>query len=212
MVSRTLLGALAGVASASMVIPYHHAVRHIVEARQTDDPAWSRCTDALASVLTDVPKQPFDVTAYDACGPMPTTLLPAFSSYVKAMSSWHDIHSSALTSALALCPTGPISEIHPTCTLTEFLNSEATTTTSTTDIEITGSGSSFTVNSSSGPASISSSGPAPASTSNLGSSGSGSNNTANADTNAGKNAGRRDTGLAWAAGAIAGFLGLVAVL
>lgn len=171
MVRPTLLAALVGAASASMVIPHHHAVRHVVEARQTDDPAWSRCAAALDSVLTDAPRQPFDIAAYNVCGPLPTSLLSAFSSYSEAVQSWDKIHGSAYTSALALCPTAPVSGIPPsTCTLTEFLGSGAPTTIVTPT------------------------------------------STPNADANAGKNTGHRETGIAWAAGAIAGFFGIAAIL
>ena len=105
MLSQTLLVALAGVASASMIVPAQNA-RRAVEARQTSAADASACLAALGSLITDLPQPPAALTSYiltatiDYCDPQLAGSIGAvFTSYESAVSSWYSAHSSQWSAA-----------------------------------------------------------------------------------------------------------------
>lgn len=225
MLSQTLVVALAGAASADMVLPRRvqdlAALGLTVQARDSDsgytftatNEAESTCFSAMA-VWTDAPGTPFNINDYVACGALPSSLTAAASSYQKVAVSWWDAHSSRISAAYSLCRgVGSISEItsRPTCTYTGTDLATPPPTTAPSAGQTIGS-SSTTSSSRPSPtdtsSTTSSSGPPPTGTSNSTSAPTGTA----ADANTGKNTGHRETGLAWAAVAIAGLLGAVALL
>ncbi len=210
MLSQTLFIALAGAASADMVLPRRvqelAAMGLTVKARDGDsgytftatNEAESTCFSAMA-VFTDAPGAPFNVNDYIGCGALPSSLTAAASSYQRIASSWWDAHSSRISSAYSVCQgVGTLIEgVMPTCTYTGTDLATAPPTTAPSAGQTIGSSST-----------TSSSGPPPTGTSSSTSAPTGSA----ADANTGKNTGHRETGLAWAAVTIAGLLGVVALL
>jgi len=224
MLSQTLLVALAGVASANMVVPSPHVVKRAIEARQTDEAGMSACLSAMAALITDMPTAAPAVTDFfvtatgDPCSlSVPPSLKSAYSSYESAVHSWYTAHSVQWSSALAQCPdsdafTSDLSG--SSCTAADSGNSgsngggSGSKTTDSSDSQETGSGSGSGSKTSSGAGSAAATG----GSGNGNGSGNNNNNNGNGNGNAGKNAGHRDTGLAGAAVAIAGVLGAVALL
>jgi cobalamin biosynthesis protein CobT len=230
--SQPLLLGLAGVAAAQM--PGHMAVRRQLEARQTDDAGLSACAEAIASVVTGMPTAPAALTEFamtmtetDPCRvTVPASLSSVYESYGSALASWSAEHADEYSSALAQCPdfatlTEGSGIDGPTCTdAGDSGNSGSPEPTGSSDDDGaeetgsgSGSGSATRTGSSSGSSSTS------GSNSGSGSSGGSSNNNSNNnnnDNNNGangkKNAAHRETGFAGAAIALAGFLGVVALL
>ena len=210
MLSPTLLVALAGAASADMMLPRRvqdlAAPGLAVKARDTvtaTNEAESKCFSAMA-FWTEAPSAPFNYMDYQGCSGLPSSLTAAASSYQKIAASWWDAHTSQMSVARSLCDgVASVSEITsawPTCTYTgsDLAKPGTGPTTAPSAGQTIGSSSTGT----------SSSGPPPTGTSNSTSAPTGTA----ADANTGKNTGHRETGLAWAAVAIAGLLGAVALL
>lgn len=223
MLSQTLLVALAGVASANMVVPSPHVVKRAIEARQTDEAGMSACLSAMAALITDMPTAAPAVTDFfvtatgDPCSlSVPPSLKSAYSSYESAVHSWYTAHSVQWSSALAQCPDSDAftSDLSGSSCTADSGNSgsngggSGSKTTDSSDSQETGSGSGSGSKTSSGAGSAAATG----GSGNGNGSGNNNNNNGNGNGNAGKNAGHRDTGLAGAAVAIAGVLGAVALL
>ena len=222
MLSQTLLLTLASTALAALAPGHLNAVRQL-QARQTDGTGAGdavACATAIASIATTLPTPGPEIVSFvatytdDMCSfTVPASLSSAFKSYEGAFSSWLTANAPKLSSAIEQCP--------QYSTLYDGL-SDASCTGATGN---SGSGGSQTTGAS-GSESTASSGsssvaPVVSSGSNIGSgsgsgSGSGAGNgtatTAATATSTSKNAGQRETGLAGAALAFAGFLGVVAAL
>ncbi len=230
--SQTALVALAGVASANMMVPVHNA-RRAVEARQTSAADASACLDAIESLITGMPTPNSVVTAFvatatDFCNiSLPPSVESAYSSYESAISSWYGAHSKEWSSALAKCPSSAAAGItgsggdgsDPCATATGNGGNSGSKTTAAGGSKSTSSGSSDDSGSGS---SSSAANPAASSGSSSSGSGSGTGTSGSGSSSAssgaagtsatGKSAAHRETGFAGAAIALAGFLAVVAIL
>ncbi|KAK4125614.1 hypothetical protein N657DRAFT_631876 [Parathielavia appendiculata] len=226
--SQTLLLSLAGVAAANLA-GHHMAVRRELEARQTDD-SFSACAEAMMSLVTDMPTPPAALTELSVTDPCSVTIPPslesAYSSYMSEVSSWNAEHADEYSSALALCPdlptitdSGDIAECTDSAGNSGSPTAGSSSDSDSGDAEETDSGST----SGSGSATRTGSGASAGATSTSGSSsgsGSGSSGSSNNNNNNNSNGGssgkpsaaHRETGFVGAAVALAGFIGVVALL
>lgn len=226
MLSQTLLLTLAGAATASVnLAPVHReAVRREILARQTDEAGASACLDAMMSIATELPPPPAEYgnfivtqTETDPCSiTLPSTLEASMSSYVSVVSSWFSASSDHWSSAMSQCPdlatlTDDIDL--PECTgKTDSGNTGSGGSSMTTDSpgsQETGSSSDSDSDSGSSSTGITK-GNGPTATT-----GNGNSNGTITGGNSGPTetgAGHRETAFTGAAIAIAGFLGVVALL
>ncbi len=212
MLSQTLFIALAGVASADMML-----ARDASELTARDsvvssysftatNEAESKCSSAYVSVWSDAPGAPFNYMDFQGCNGLPSSLTAAASSYQKVAASWWDAHTSGFSVINELCSgIATIIEVtsRPTCTYTgtDLATTRATTGPSAGQTVASSSTSTAASTSTSGSSSSSSSGSAPT--------GAAANSST---TGSNPSAGHRETGMAWAAVAIAGVFGAAALL
>lgn len=196
MLSQFLLLTLAGVASAEMVLPRAPDTTTSFQATTTMNAHSSECSSMSRSIFSDAPKAPFDIADYLGCSGLPSSLTAAYTTYLVTALSWVNAHNDEIESLQTSCPgiipspTANVKSISCTYTGTDLaaftaLAGSRTTAASRTDLS-----------------------PSATSASTAGATPTG----ATAGGDAGTNAGNRETGLAWAAVAIAGVLGAVAML
>ncbi|KAK4103398.1 hypothetical protein N658DRAFT_484351 [Parathielavia hyrcaniae] len=203
--SQTLLLSLAGVAAAG-----HIQVRRDVVARQTDVDM-SECAEAVMSLITDLPPVPteFAEMTWMACTmTVPPALESVYSSYMSEYSSWHAENGDAFSSAMAMCPELPGVDADDTeCTETAGDNAGGPTgspDSDSGDAEETGSGSESDMAAPTGTGTAAEAGASATSTAGSGSAGGSGSGTSGA---------HRDMGIVGgAAVALAGFLGVIALL
>ncbi|KXX77999.1 hypothetical protein MMYC01_205166 [Madurella mycetomatis] len=114
MISQSLLlAALAATAAATGPMnlhPAHQAVKRFVEARQTDGS--EACTAALMSIATDMPTPPSEIMSFamtatetDPCSiTLPPNVESAISSYAQEAQSWFSENESEFSSVMEDCP------------------------------------------------------------------------------------------------------------
>jgi len=196
MLSQFVLLTLAGVASAEMVLPRAPDTTTSFQPATTMNANSSECSSMSRSVFSDAPAVPFDIADYLGCSGLPSSLTAAYTTYLVTALSWANAHSDEMKSLQKSCPgiispaTEDVKSISCTYTGTDLAAVTAwagprTTIASRTDLPTSGT-------------SASTAGATPTG--------------ATAGGDAETNAGNRETGLAWAAVAIAGVLGAVAML
>ncbi len=224
--SHALLLTLAGLASADMILPRGQqelaAIGAALNRRATTtttptgtttsfqpattDAHSSECLSAYSSVFADAPAAPFDPISFIGCSGFPSSLTAAYASYHSVANSWYDEHSDAIAEVKTSCLDLLIENVSEVTTsfvcsytgsdiATEPYAPAPSTTTTTTAAAAVSSASSVTAESSS----TATGGPAPTGAAASGGA-------------APASAGNRETGLAWAAVAVAGMLGAVAML